>query len=65
MEEQNHDFSQQLAEAEQRGYQRGLNEQITSKMMEPAVWESNAPEPDNAPREFQILASARKSIWDL
>ena len=57
-------LQQLLAEAEQRGYQRGLNEQISSKMQEPAVWESNAQTPPPTPQEFQILASPRTSIWD-
>lgn len=54
-----------LAEAEQRGYLRGRNEQITLAMKAPALWQ----EPDNAAGqhdEFQpaILANLRPSIWD-
>ena len=66
MEEKNEELLQQLVEAEQRGYQRGLNEQIATKMNEPAVWESESPPPPSSsvPKEFQILASPRKSIWD-
>lgn len=62
----NESLNRQLAEAEKRGYQRGLNEQIASKMREPAMWESTVATPPESqqPREFEILAGVGKSIWD-
>lgn len=59
------ELQQRIAEAEQRGYRRGLNEQIASKMQEPAMWEGKTPDPAPTPHEFQILASPRKSIWEV
>lgn len=58
------DLEQQLAEAEERGYRRGLNEQIESKMREPAMWEGPDGGSPSPPGEFQILESLRGSIWD-
>lgn len=54
-----------LAEAEQRGYLRGRNEQIALAMKAPALWQ----EPDSTtdhPDDFQpaILTNLRPSIWD-
>lgn len=60
-------LEQQIAEAEERGYRRGLNEQIESKMREPAMWEGpeDALAAARAPQEeFQILAGRRKSVWE-
>lgn len=57
-------LEQQLAEAEERGYRRGLNEQIEKKMQEPSVWEDGAAAHAETPAEFQILGNRRKSIWD-
>lgn len=60
-------LEQQLAEAEERGYHRGLNEQIARKMEEPAVWEDSAATPAPAPRPdtgYHILQGLRHSIWD-
>lgn len=58
-------LEQQIAEAEERGYRRGLNEQIESKMKEPAVWEGqDAAETPPPPPGFQILGNRRKSFWD-
>lgn len=60
-------LEQQLAEAEERGYHRGLNEQIAKKMQEPATWESpveQANKPATPDDAFQILANSHKSIWD-
>lgn len=45
------DLQARLAEAEERGYRRGLNEQINARMAEPAMYE-----PLSAPR--------RPSIWE-
>lgn len=69
--EDEQDFNKLLAEAEERGFRRGLNAQIGKKMREPSVWESSEMpgEPteitDTAtPRDFQILGNRRRSIWD-
>ena len=59
-------LEQQLAEAEERGYRRGLEEQIRAKMGEPGVWES--PQQPAAVAEepgFRMLADRRRSIWEL
>lgn len=55
-------LNQIIAEAEQRGYERGLNAQIDKQMERPGVWEQ-PPQPDN-PEEYQILAFPRPSIWN-
>lgn len=59
-------LEQQIAEAEQRGYQRGLNEQIESKMREPGVWEKtdSMPPADETDGGFVLLANPSRSIWD-
>lgn len=57
-------LEQQLAEAEERGYRRGLNEQIEKKMQEPGVWEDGTPAPAETPEEFRILANRRQSFWN-
>lgn len=59
-------LEQQIAQAEERGYRRGLQEQIKEKMNEPGVWESNKPAnaQEPAPGGFRILADRRRSIWD-
>ena len=65
-DEKNVGLGQQLAEAEERGYRRGLEEQIRAKMGEPGVWES--PQQPAAVAEepgFRILADRRRSIWEL
>ncbi len=59
-------IEQQLAQAEERGYQRGLNEQLTRKMAEPGEWE----EPQSASAaatdgSYQILSTHRQSIWEI
>ena len=65
-EKQQMSLEQQIAAAEERGYQRGLQEQIKTKMNEPGVWES--PQPDGAKDEpqpgFRVLAERLRSIWD-
>lgn len=58
------DIERQLAEAEERGYRRGLNEQIESKMREPAMWEGPDGGTPSQPSGFQILEGLRGSIWD-
>lgn len=62
-QEEEKTIDRQLAEAEERGYRRGLNEQIEQKMREPALWEGNntVQVPDEA---YTILARQRRSIWD-
>lgn len=59
------DLAQQIAEAEERGYRRGLNEQIDSKMKAPGVWEGPEGSEPETPDEFKILGNRRRSIWDL
>lgn len=62
-------LEQQIAEAEERGYRRGLNEQIEKRMAEPALWEgersmvieSTGGLPDS---EFRVLAARNRSVWD-
>ena len=51
-----------LAEAEEKGYKRGLNEQIEARMKTPAEWEN--PSPDPSPDAYSILSNPRPSIWD-
>ncbi|MCX4331385.1 MAG: hypothetical protein OSJ24_04205 [Muribaculaceae bacterium] len=67
-EAQEPSLEQQLAEAEERGYRRGLNEQIESRMNEPGTWEGTAPAatptPGPTPEAFRILGATRRSIWD-
>jgi len=58
------DLEQKLAEAEERGYRRGLNEQIESRMREPAMWEGPDGGAASPPPGFQILENLRGSIWD-
>lgn len=55
-----------LAEAEQRGYLRGRNEQIELAMRAPSLWHESAPPCDDAAEELQpaILANLRPSVWN-
>lgn len=63
--EEEKSLEQQIAEAEERGYRRGLNEQIERKMQEPGVWEGAEPPGETLqPAEFQILGNMRESIWN-
>lgn len=67
MEQQEHttpSLEQQLQEAEERGYRRGLNEQIESKMREPGVWEAPEGAQPEDDQGFEILANHRRSIWE-
>lgn len=57
-------LEQQLAEAEERGYRRGLNEQIQQKMQEPATWETTENVADKPDEGFRILANVGRSIWN-
>lgn len=45
------DLAARLAEAEMRGYKRGLNEQIAARMAEPSVYEP-------------LSGTPRRSVWD-
>lgn len=56
-------LEQLLAEAEERGYRRGVEE----RMARPGVWEpADAQNPETPPADdsFHILEGARRSIWD-
>lgn len=50
----------EITAAEERGYQRGINEQLATRMAEPGQWESS----NSTPAEFQILGKMTTSIWD-
>lgn len=54
-----------LAEAEQRGYLRGLNEAAEARMKEPSMYEQPVPkQPARAPESADgIFTSRRRSIW--
>lgn len=51
------------AEAEQRGYLRGLNEAARARMNEPGLYEQGAAQPPEEPSPT-LLFPGRKSIWD-
>lgn len=54
-----------LADAEERGYRRGLNKQIELKMQQPAVDnETYAAEPQRRAEQLLILRRLRRSVWD-
>lgn len=62
------DIDALIAEAEQRGYLRGLNEQAEKQLQRPSVGSS----PENEHREYiaennevMILNNIRKSVWDI
>ena len=54
-----------IAEAEERGYRRGLNERIEREMSLPGVWESGHEPPADGTATVTILSSPRRSIWDM
>ena len=56
-------LKQQLAEAEERGYQRGLNARIEQEMNRPGVWEQPPQDPITEEETYQILAHPTPSIW--
>ena len=61
------DIASLIAEAEERGYLRGRNEQIAMEMRSPSLWEtkrepSETLEPDK-PQPL-ILNHLRPSVWD-
>lgn len=63
-----------VAEAEQRGYTRGLNERLTEQMNQPALYEDLArrsagpsasnPAPTDDPLTSGFLSAVRASVWD-
>jgi membrane-bound ClpP family serine protease len=59
---------QLVAEAEERGYKRGRNEQIAMRMSEPSVWEptdrSVAEAAASGGGGYQVLGERRRSIWE-
>lgn len=59
------DIDTLIREAEQRGYLRGRNEQITLAMQQPTHWESpDSPATAEAEPVPTILANMRRSVWD-
>lgn len=57
-------LEQQLAEAEERGYRRGLNEQIEQQMNRPGAWEGSVAASPARGEAYTVLATAPRSIWD-
>lgn len=51
-----------LADAEERGYQRGLNARIEEEMKRPGIWEQ-PPQEESTEEGYQILANPRRSVW--
>lgn len=66
-EEQKPDVEKLIAEAEQRGYLRGVNEQIEKRMARPGLLEIAVGDADKTenPRRCQILNVVRPCVWDL
>lgn len=56
-----------IAEAEQRGYLRGLNEKAEASLAEPGPYEEVHPPRPNHPHSASPLveSAARPSIWDI
>lgn len=60
------EIEQMMAEAEQRGYLRGRNEQIEQLMEAPTGYETETPgEGGHLQGEPMILGNLKPSIWDL
>ena len=61
------DIGRMLAEAEQRGYLRGLNEKAEASLAEPGPYEEVHPPRPNHPHSASPLveSAARPSIWDI
>ncbi len=59
-----------IAEAEQRGYLRGLNEQIARHMQQPALWENERRPPAEPSADTDgdyaslFLSALRPGVWD-
>lgn len=67
-EENSLDIEALIAEAEQRGYLRGLNERAEKQLQRPSV--GSAPEQEHREytaenNEVMILNNIRKSVWDI
>ena len=67
-EENSLDIDALIAEAEQRGYLRGLNERAEKQLQRPSV--GSAPEQERREytaenNEVMILNNIRKSVWDI
>ncbi len=67
-EENSLDIEALIAEAEQRGYLRGLNERAEKQLQRPSV--GSAPEQERREytaenNEVMILNNIRKSVWDI
>lgn len=67
-EENSLDIDALIAEAEQRGYLRGLNERAEKQLQRPSV--GSAPEQEHREyvaenNEVMILNNIRKSVWDI
>ena len=52
-------LQQMLQEAEQRGYERGLNEQIEKAMDQPGVWEQPPDSTPPDPTAWEILSKLK------
>ncbi len=61
------DITKMIAEAEERGYLRGINEQIEKRMSAPGLLEIPLPDSEKGenPRRCQILNAVRPCIWDI
>lgn len=61
------DVEKLIAEAEQRGYLRGVNEQIEKRMAQPGLLEIATDDTDTqaSSRQCRILNVVRPCIWDL
>lgn len=61
------DIETAIAEAEQRGYLRGLNERAEALMRRPSTGQSakERPQQEVPADEVLILNTTRRSIWDI
>lgn len=61
------DVEKLIAEAEQRGYLRGVNEQIEKRMAQPGLLEIAVGDEESgaSKRKCQILNVVRPCVWDL
>lgn len=67
------DLNQLIAEAEQRGYLRGLNEKLSGQLHQPALYADLAREKTDRPAEdtadcdsltSRFLSNIRPGVWD-